>query len=112
MPVRIAFVIRDPRRFLLGDSSLFSPRWGFTLIVRLQGTQFSPVGGLLFFSFLGELHTGQICDVAPFSEEYTPMKDIQIMSAGTGFTSENGRNYILVFHEALYTTGTRHTLIK
>ena len=31
-------------------------RWGFTLIFRLQGTQFSPVGGLLFFSFLGELH--------------------------------------------------------
>ena len=38
-PIRIAFVIPDPRRFLLGDSSLFSP-----------------IGGLLFFSFLGELH--------------------------------------------------------
>ena len=32
------------------------PPLGFTLIVRLQGTHFSPVGGLLFFSFLGELH--------------------------------------------------------
>ena len=35
---------------------LVFPCWGFTLIVRLQGTQFSLVGGLLFFSFLGELH--------------------------------------------------------
>ena len=35
---------------------LVSPRWGFTLIVRLQGTQFFPVGGLLFYSFLGEIH--------------------------------------------------------
>ena len=35
---------------------LVFPRWGFTLIVRSQGTQFSPVEGLLFFSFLGELH--------------------------------------------------------
>ena len=35
---------------------LVSPSWGFTLIVRSQGNQFSLVGGLLFFSFLGELH--------------------------------------------------------
>ena len=35
---------------------LVSPCWGFTLIVCLQGIQFSPVGGLLLFSFLGELH--------------------------------------------------------
>ena len=37
--------------FLLGF-----PRWGFTLIVRSQGTHFFSVGGSLFFSFLGELH--------------------------------------------------------
>ena len=28
---------------------------------------------------------------------YTSMKDIPIVSAATGFTSANGRNYILVF---------------
>ena len=42
---------------------LFFPRWGYTLIVRLQGTKFSPVGGLLFFSFLGELHVHPCYDV-------------------------------------------------
>ena len=47
-------------------------------------------------------YTYRSCDVAPFSEKYTPMKDIPIVPAATGFTSENGRNYILVFHEALY----------
>ena len=32
------------------------PPLGFTLVVRSLGTPFSPVGGLLFFYFLGELH--------------------------------------------------------
>ena len=40
------------------------------------------------------------------------MKDIPIVSAATGFTSEKGRNYILVFHEALYMPDMRHTLIN
>ena len=54
----------------------------------------------------------QSCDVAPFSEKNTPTKDIPIVSAATGFTSENGGNYILVFHEALYMPDMRHTLIN
>ena len=57
-------------------------------------------------------YTDQSCDVTPLSEIYTTMKDIPIMSAATGFTSENGRNYILVFHEAFYMPDMRHTLIN
>ena len=34
----------------------FFPQLGFTLIICLWGTIFPPVGGLLFFSFLGGLH--------------------------------------------------------
>ena len=34
----------------------------------------------------------RICDIASFSEKYTPMKDIPIVSAATGFTSANGGN--------------------
>ena len=52
----------------------------------------------------------QSCDVAPFSEKYNPMKDILIVSTSTGFTSANSRNYILVFHEALYMPNMRNTL--
>ena len=57
-------------------------------------------------------YTYRSCDVSPFSEKYTPMKDIPIVSAATGFTSVNGRNYILIFHEALYMPDMRHTLIN
>ena len=55
-------------------------------------------------------YTDRSCDVAPFSEKYTHMKDILIVSTATGFTSENGRNYVLVFHEVLYMPNMRHTL--
>ena len=45
---------------ILVDSSLVTPPWfpplRFTLIIYLWITTFPPVGGLLFFSFLGELH--------------------------------------------------------
>ena len=40
------------------------------------------------------------------------MKDVPILSEVTRFTSANGRNHILVFHEALYITDMRHNLIN
>ena len=52
------------------------------------------------------------CGVATFSDKYTPMKDVLIVSAATGYTSANGRNYILVFNEALYIKDMQHTLIN
>ena len=58
----VEILLQAPRnRFAIpGDSFLgippCFPRLGFTLIFRSQGTTFSPVGGLLLFSFLGELH--------------------------------------------------------
>ena len=53
--------LRSPLRFASpGDSfsgiPLCFPPLGFTLLIRSQGTTFSPVGGLIFFSFLVELH--------------------------------------------------------
>ena len=38
------------------------------------------------------------------------MKDVPIVSAATGYTSAYGRNYILVFNEALYIKKMQHTL--
>ena len=58
------------------------------------------------------LYTDCSCDVSPFSEKYTPMKDVPILLAATGYTSANGRNYILVFNEALYIKDMQHTLIN
>ena len=57
-------------------------------------------------------YTDRSCDVAPFSEKYSPMKDILIVSVATGFTLENSRNYVLVFHEAFYIPDMRNTLIN
>ena len=49
-------------------------------------------------------YTDSNCDLAPLSDKYTLMKDITNVSAATGYTLANGRNYILVFDEALYIT--------
>ena len=40
------------------------------------------------------------------------MKDVDIVSAATGFTSVTSRQYILVFHEALYMPELDHNLIN
>ena len=37
-------------------------------------------------------YTDRRCDVAPFSDKYTPTKDVLIVSGATGYTSANGRN--------------------
>ena len=52
------------------------------------------------------------CNVAPFSEKYETMTNIPIITAVTGFTSTIGRQYILVFNEALYINYMNHTLIN
>ena len=40
------------------------------------------------------------------------MRDIPIVSTATEFMLANGRNYILIFHEALYIPDMRHNLIN
>ena len=47
-------------------------------------------------------HTEISCDLAPFSETYEPMKYVDIVSSAIEFTSVTVRQYILVFHAALY----------
>ena len=57
-------------------------------------------------------YTNRSCNVDPFSDKYTPMKNIPIVSAATGYTLANRPNYILVFNEALYIPDMEHTLIN
>ena len=57
-------------------------------------------------------YTNRRCDVAPFSDKYTPMKDVPFVLEDTGYTSANGRNYMLVFNEALNINEVQHTLIN
>ena len=57
-------------------------------------------------------YTDRSCDVAPLSDKYTPMKDVRIVLAATGYTSSNGWNNILMFNEALYIKEMQHILIN
>ena len=57
-------------------------------------------------------YTDRSYNVATFSEHYTPMRDVPIISAATGYTSANGMNYIIVFNEALYMGDMNHLLIN
>ena len=40
-------------------------------------------------------------DVSQFSDKYTPIKDVPIVLAATGYTFTNRLNYILIFKKAL-----------
>ena len=47
--------------------------------------------------------TQYVCDVSPFSNEYTPMKDVPICSAATAYDDKTtGETTILVFHQGLW----------
>ena len=50
--------------------------------------------------------------MAPFADTYDAMKDVDIVSAATGFTSVTDLQYILVFREDLYMPELDHTLIN
>ena len=52
------------------------------------------------------------CDVASFSDKYTPMKDVPTASAATGYMSVNGWNYSLLFKEAFYIKEMQNMLIN
>ena len=54
-PLGLSLGFAIPRDSFSGIPPYF-PLLGFTLIIRSRGTTFSPVGGLLLFFFLGELH--------------------------------------------------------
>lgn len=60
-------------------------------------------GGLNFVMLDRPEDVSQYVDVAPFSDEYEPIKGIPIATCATAWTSPlNGVTYILVFHQMLY----------
>ena len=46
--------------------------------------------------------TGDRVEVSPFTDEYSPIKDIPVATCATMVTAESGREYLLVCHEMLY----------
>ena len=56
-------------------------------------------------------YTDRTCTVSPYDDqEYKPVTDVPIVQAATGFTSSNGRNYILIINEALSMPSLDHSL--
>ena len=103
----VGFLVAHPRSYatLTSIFLVMSPYYS-------DGTTDGVIFRIAKISVADWLSTDWSYDVAPLSEKYTPMKDIPIVSAATGFSSAYGRNYILVFHEALYMPDIRHTLIN
>ena len=59
------------------------------------------------------LHTGRECDVSPYSEDYSPVTGVPIVTAATVWQSQyTGQEFLLVFNEALWMPTMPHTLIN
>ena len=57
-------------------------------------------------------YTGRECDVSPYDTNYSPAKNIPIVSAATAWQSQNtGQVYILILNEALWMPNLPHSLI-
>ena len=59
-------------------------------------------------------HTGQSCEVMPYSDTYDAITDVPVVTGATLWTSpHNGDEFILVFNEALWMGNTlQHTLVN
>ena len=59
-------------------------------------------------------HTGQSCEVMPYSDTYDAITDVPVVTGATLWTSlRDGDEFILVFNEALWMGNTlQHTLVN
>ena len=57
-------------------------------------------------------YTDRACTVHAYDEKYQPHNDVPVVKAATGYTSKDGRNYILILNEALWMPDLGHTLIN
>ena len=54
-------------------------------------------------NFRVDEYTGENCDVTPYSSEYKPMKNVQIVNASTAYTNEStGETLVLRFNQVLW----------
>ena len=59
-----------------------------------------------------EVFSGRTCNVQPFNDSYTPMRDIYTVNAAFAYDTDNGRTYILNVNQALdFTQSMEHSLL-
>ena len=59
-------------------------------------------------------HTGQSCEVMPYSDTYNAITDVPVITGATLWTSpHDGDEFILIFNDALWMGNTlQHTLVN
>ena len=57
-------------------------------------------------------YTTKTCEVSPYSDAYESVKNVPVVQAATGYTSITGKEYILIFNEALYIPSLDHSLVN
>ena len=59
-------------------------------------------------------HTGKVCEVSPYVDEYDAITDVSVVRGATFWTDQHtNKEYILVFNEALWMGDTlTHSLIN
>jgi len=57
-------------------------------------------------NFIALSHSNRSADVHPYSDEYSPIKNVPIVSGATAYDHPDGNTYILIFNECVY-FGTR-----
>ena len=57
-------------------------------------------------------YTERVCDVMPYLDDYESKTAIPIVKAATGYTSWNGRRYILIFNEAIWMPDLQYLLMN
>lgn len=54
-------------------------------------------------NFIPILYTGEVCSVQPFSDTYSPMEDVPVVTGVTAYDDENtGFTYLLEFNQCLW----------
>ena len=64
-------------------------------------------------NFMPLNYSNRSADVHPYSDEYSPIRNIPIISGATAYDHPNGNTYILIFNECLYfRKRMKHSLIN
>ena len=54
----------------------------------------------------------RVCDVMPYSDEYEAKKSVPIAQVATGYTTSDGRRYILIINDALWIPDLEISLVN
>ena len=107
-----AFIFCEQQKRILSDITTSERRISHTYRVFSSNKEYTPFHGRSDLDSHADTtvavkncvilcYKDRSCDVAPFSDKYTPMKDMPTVLEVTGYKSSNGQNYILMLNGSL-----------